>query len=636
LDQKVEAGHLALLLAALLARTAGGTTYYVDNAGGNDANSGTNAGMAWQTLAKVGSKTFQPGDQILFKAGGTWPGELDLNGSGNSANPIIVSQYGTGNKPFIDGAGYESAVRLQEVAYWEVNDLEIINNGGPTQSGTVDYRVGVLVENHTSAVRNHIYLRNLTIHDIFPESGAAGHGIHVIANGSSTVNTYFNDVRVENCQISLTGHYGIRVQHGGSKQSKPGYIYNQNIIIRNNTFTNTGGPGVQTHWCEGVLFENNVVDHSGASVDPRQSARGSGYWPGHCHNVLVQSNEFRHARGIGDSCGMHIDSDNRDVTVQYNLSLDNEGGFVEILGGCLNSIYRYNVSVNDGSRVKGVNGAIQDGHLIWVSDYYQGSTIGSTNSMIYNNTMYVGPGITNYSPIVQRSVNTYIWNNIFYLAGKSVYSNSSPSTVFNNNLWYGNLPTGVPFGAAAVFADPLVAKAGGTNAADYLLNSASPAIGAGMVIANNGGQDFWGNPLPVDAPCIGAYQRAFSTVTPHGVPAAWFLSYNLPVDDLDDADLDGIPAWQEYYAGTSPTNSLSFLQVIGVSQIGEDLVISWLGGTSGWQGNWSMCVSSNLTDWSVLESKTIPRNPSGTNIWVHTNGIHSAAAVYYRPCVEAQ
>ena len=104
-------------------------------------------------------------------------------------------------------------------------------------------------------------------------------------------------------------------------------------------------------------------------MDSRQWARGSGYWPFKCKNVLVQYNQFRHARGDADSCGVHIDFGNRDVTIQYNLSEDNEGGFVEILGDCINSIYRYNVSINDGARVNGVNGAFQDGHLIWLSDF---------------------------------------------------------------------------------------------------------------------------------------------------------------------------------------------------------------------------------------------------------------------------
>ncbi|MEI8343297.1 MAG: coagulation factor 5/8 type domain-containing protein, partial [Verrucomicrobiota bacterium] len=80
--------------------------YYVDNTGGSDANAGTSAGAAWQTLAKVSATTFQPGDRILFKAGGSWTGRVELKGDGSAGSPIVVNQYGTGNKPLINGGGY--------------------------------------------------------------------------------------------------------------------------------------------------------------------------------------------------------------------------------------------------------------------------------------------------------------------------------------------------------------------------------------------------------------------------------------------------------------------------------------------------------------------------------------------------
>jgi hypothetical protein len=548
-----------------------------------------------------------------------------------------------------------------------------------------------------------------------------------------------------------------------------------------------------------------------------------------------------HARGGGDSCGVHIDYGNTNAIVQYNLSLDNEGGFVEILGDCKDVIYRYNVSINDGSRVKGVNGAFQDGHLIWVSDFAgTGIRKGSTNSMIYNNTMYVRPGINNFIKILQNSVDTSIHNNIFYIDGTTTYTDAGTDTVFDHNLWYGNLPAGLPFGPSAVFANPLLANAGGTNAVDYLLSPVSPAIAAGQVLTDNGGQDYWGNPLPLTAPCIGANERAFSVAgvlsvnltgstnsnqhiapgqfygvpaqnswvegwlnltqsldatalplsdgfpstvtmtgtapngwatcngayvltpllggiddytgtvnptsitldnllatfpggykviayvsgfnantgasisdgattfyyqtlndpsnqftgtllqisatndlgdganpfaqyavfgedtlltnnsltltlntlygggailggfqvlspgqyTPQGVPYGWFEYYGIPVDDLADDDLDWVPAWQEYVAGTDPTLGDSFLKVIGVQAVNDNLAITWLGGATGDQGRWSMCVSSNLTDWTVLESQTIPRHPSGTNTWLHLNGLQAGQRLFYRPCVE--
>ena len=55
-------------------------TYYVDSVAGADINTGLTQTAAWRTLEKVSSITFQPGDAILFKAGGSWTGTLSLRG----------------------------------------------------------------------------------------------------------------------------------------------------------------------------------------------------------------------------------------------------------------------------------------------------------------------------------------------------------------------------------------------------------------------------------------------------------------------------------------------------------------------------------------------------------------------------
>ncbi|MCB1131866.1 MAG: hypothetical protein KDN05_12100, partial [Verrucomicrobiae bacterium] len=170
---------MILALGILLLWTAGlmpcfaGTTYYVDRWNGDDGNSGTSTGAAWQTLSKVSGRVFQPGDRILFHAGHTWTGRLDLNGNGSEAEPIVVDRYGDGSKPTIDGNGHLAALVLENVSYWEINNLEIVNDGGPTLSGgQADYRAGVLVKTSSAGVRKHIHLKGLAIHHIFPESGA--------------------------------------------------------------------------------------------------------------------------------------------------------------------------------------------------------------------------------------------------------------------------------------------------------------------------------------------------------------------------------------------------------------------------------------------------------------------------------
>ncbi|MGV8171743.1 MAG: LamG-like jellyroll fold domain-containing protein [Candidatus Woesearchaeota archaeon] len=80
-----------------------GTTYYISTTG-NDYNSGTSESAPWQTLTKVNSMTFNPGDTILFKRGETWYGSLTIKTSGTSGNPITYGAYGgVGDKPIITG-----------------------------------------------------------------------------------------------------------------------------------------------------------------------------------------------------------------------------------------------------------------------------------------------------------------------------------------------------------------------------------------------------------------------------------------------------------------------------------------------------------------------------------------------------
>ena len=166
--------------------------------------------------------------------------------------------------------------------------------------------------------------------------------------------------------------------------------------------------------------------------------------------------------------------------------------------------------------------------------------------MIYNNTIYVRPGITNYLKIMAKTTGTYIRNNVFIMDGTSTYTNAGTNTVFQNNLWYGNVPAGVPTGSGSIIANPQVALPGGTNADDYLISGTSPAIAAGRVITNNGGLDYWGNPLPPGAPCIGAHQREF--VDP-GVISVNFTATTNTNQQVGAGVAYGVPAQNSLVSG---------------------------------------------------------------------------------------
>ncbi|VGO17694.1 hypothetical protein PDESU_06296 [Pontiella desulfatans] len=65
-------------------------------------------------------------------------------------------------------------------------------------------------------------------------------------------------------------------------------------------------------------------------------------------------------------------------------------------------------------------------------------------------------------------------------------------------------------------------------------------------------------------------------LTAQGTPYTWLEDYDLVVSneyeqaDLEDTDLDGLLNWQEYRAGTNPTNSASVLEVNSVTEVGID------------------------------------------------------------------
>lgn len=91
------------LLAASLQAYA--TDYYIA-ANGNDHNNGTSSKTPFKTIAKLNTIALRPGDNILFKRGDTFRGQLNIKQSGTASQPIIITSYGNGALPVISGSEY--------------------------------------------------------------------------------------------------------------------------------------------------------------------------------------------------------------------------------------------------------------------------------------------------------------------------------------------------------------------------------------------------------------------------------------------------------------------------------------------------------------------------------------------------
>ena len=349
-----------LLLATQCSALA--SVYYVSSSEGNDAWSGESVNQAWQSLDKVNNQTFGAGDQILFRRGDTWQGMLHLKGSGNAGAPILLSNYGDGPLPLIDGNGYQACILLYNDGFVEIDGFELTNEashldeqGIPKKldsflGETNDYgsgksvRFGVKIVADAQSVAS-VGMTRLHIHDIYPTPDNLanvhlGYGIKFETRSDTTTNAFHvvEDVSVTDCFIERTGHYGIWIKSLGI----PGVddVKNDGIRVADCTFSHTGGSGFVPNKSQNIVVEHCLFNHSGSGIDQRMWNRGSGMWTFDCKDAVIQNNRFMNAHGYQDSYAAHIDYGNENVVIQYNLSSNNEGGFAEVLGDNVRCGYR--------------------------------------------------------------------------------------------------------------------------------------------------------------------------------------------------------------------------------------------------------------------------------------------------------
>jgi hypothetical protein len=500
-----------------LVHSPGNTTYYVDGAQGDDARDGTTPDRAWKTLERVNRTVFAPGDKILFKAGSRFSGQLAPQGSGKDGAPIIVDLYGTGNKPLIEAEGdYHEALLLQNQEYWEINNLELTNQGWIHRG----YRYGVRVRAWEFGTMRHIHLKNLFVRDVngsLRKSRGEGHGI-VWENGGAKVRSRFDDLLIEGCHLLRTDRNGIC---GYSENSdRTNWFPSLHVVIRHNLLEDIGGDGIKPWGCDGALVEYNRL----YKARQRCSDYAAGIWPWSSDNTIIQFNEVTGVKGTRDGQAFDSDDNCRHTVFQYNYSHDNDGGFILLCTdggwgmpqsvGNVDTIIRYNISQNDGARTLHIAGPAKE-------------------AKIYNNIFFLGSGLDVplflYTDYRGWADGTYVANNVFYVAGKARYSygtwknwdgtyrdalgfGRSANNVFENNVYYGSHQN-PPKDAKAITADPLLVNAGSGKVGfdsleGYKLKDGSPCIGAGIPITDNGDRDFWGNKIPEGKnPDIGAQQK---------------------------------------------------------------------------------------------------------------------------------
>jgi hypothetical protein len=277
-----------------------------------------------------------------------------------------------------------------------------------------------------------------------------------------------------------------------------------------------------------------------------------------------------------------------------------------------------------------------------------------TNAMIYNNTIYIapasGPLIVHEGRWKGYPTSACFYNNIFYNAGFGGYDISTSAIQFDYNVFYGYHPSNEPDDPHKITDDPLLVNPGsaglGIDSVDgYKLQAGSPAIGAGMIIPNNGGKDYWGNPVPSDSPPdIGAHQYSgeptptpgpsptpppTDTPVPTSTPAPTATpggATEMHVNDIHTTDVDGTP--KDVFSATN--REIIYYRALIHDQFSSPVdgatvhtEILWPNG-----GVWTTQESTTGPDgWALFEKRTTKVQPKG-RYTVNVTDVVLAGATY--------
>ncbi len=438
-----------------------GYSYHFNSVTGDNSNLGTKE-KPFKSLDFLNNIKLSNGDKILLSNGSTFFNTIELI----NEDGIEISNYdseGNSELPIINSKGKIAAIFIENSSKIKISNVEITADGGGLNKYLhkklkTDLRAGILYIVTDKKLHSGLDILSVNIRDVFYEdpgyernesevrtpngTKSYGWGIRIL-NLSEFGN--LENISIKNSQFTNISHTAIRFIGKKEKQFKNLEIFD-NIVLR------TGGPGMVFNSTRNLFARGNDINYSGSFDDSRKWGRGSGLWTWGTSNAVISQNKFQNANGPADSAGCHIDFNCNDVIVENNLSRNNAGGFIEILGNNYNCSYRNNISINDGHRVKGKNGAFQEGKTFWLSGYIgRGQERnGPFNSYIYGNRVYVGKDITPKIAVDKASKGIYVANNVFFFENDPVMvlgdqykpdkggGTEIINVFFENNIFYKN------------------------------------------------------------------------------------------------------------------------------------------------------------------------------------------------------
>lgn len=561
----------AILLAATAfgGSSANAATYYISPSG-NDANAGTSASAAWQTIAKVNTLDLNAGDQVLFQGGQTFNGNLSLTSEdgGTSISPVSIGSYGSGRATLSAGTG--KGIAIYNVGGIAINNIDLI--GASYANGNRTNGIEIYTDQGNTTKFSFIRVKNVDV------SGFGDAGILLVAYPGDGTKSGFKDVRIEYVNAHDNADAGIE-SWGYFSQSSTSYSHENVYVGYCKTYNNLGITGKGEHSGNGIVLSDingglieRCVSYNNGQNSNYTGGGPVGIWTWDSNNITIQFNEsYNNKTQTLDGGGFDFDGGVTNSVMQYNYSHDNDGaGYLFYqFGGARpfsGNIVRYNISQNDGRR-NGYGGIF--------------SGNGVNNCDIYNNTIFVSPQ-SNAGPRavqVQSGTDGFRFrNNLFITTGGQplvVVDNGANNITFQgNNYWSSGGAFNINWKGASytslsdwrnatgqekngttntgLSVDPKLVNAGGGGTlgdADklgslgaYQLQLGSPLIDAGLNLSSAfgsgvGNRDFYGNPVPQGSAFdIGAHESSATLGSGTGLNGQYYsgTSFNTLIKSQTD------------------------------------------------------------------------------------------------------
>lgn len=591
---KAAAKFFYLLLVLGAAMNVLGTQRYVDISSSNPHSPFT----SWATAATNIQDAIDiatNGDEVVVNDGVYQVGARLVNGAGASNRvaitlPLLVRSVNGPSVTTIQGYQYPSKkVGLTAVRCAYVTNGAVLTGFTLTGGATHDYFTSLETPDQLSG--GGVWC---------PSASAIVSNCVISGNAASWYGGGIYGGTLQNCTLS-----------GNSASEEGGgaaYGALTNCDLNGNSATSVGGA---TYYC---ALTNCTIENNSA-----YTGAGAGYGTA---VACTFSGNNAGSSGGGAAYGTLID-----CTLTGNSAHANGGGMNQATA--IHCTLSGNSAVQSGGAAG--SSTLSRCTLSNNSAKYGGGTYSSSldNCLVtYNTASYYGGGIDGGS-----AVNcTVLYNSAVTSGGGTAYG-----TIQNSIIYYNTAPDGNCASSSSLSyccSTPIYGSPTGCIGADPQLDGnnqlqdGSPCLNIGNNSYATAAVDLGGSARIVNGTVdLGAFELpTLATRTFR----SWLQGYSLPGDgsaDYLDSDADGMNNWQEYIAGTDPTDPMSLLQIVsGPSASSQD--ITWLSVPT---RTYTIQRATDLHSFSNLETN-IP-GQFGTTTFTDTN-MTGSQQFFYRVLVE--